>query len=124
MSESNKNLVRKYWAAAIARDWITFAELLHEDIVYDVPQTRERVRGRSAYVEFNESYPGDWTLEIDALVADDGQAVSRISFVVNGEVETGISFFEFRDGLIYRIKDYWPVPYEPPLRTTQRIERI
>jgi len=123
MSESSKDLVRRYWETAIARDWIAFAELLHEDIVYDVPQTRERVCGRSAYVEFNETYPGDWTLEIDALVADDDQAVSRVSFAVNGEVETGISFFEIRDGLIFRVRDYWPMPYEPPLRATRRIER-
>lgn len=123
MSESNRALVRKYWDATTARDWLAFGELLHEDFVYEVPQTRERVRGRSAYVEFNVTYPGDWKLEIDALVVDDDHAVSRISFAVNGEVEAGISFFEFREGLISRIRDYWPAPYEPPVRATQRIER-
>ena len=28
------------------RDWSGLAELLHPDVVYEIPQTRERIRGR------------------------------------------------------------------------------
>jgi hypothetical protein len=38
------------WAAAEARGWARFAGLVAEDVVYEAPQTRERVRGRYAYV--------------------------------------------------------------------------
>jgi hypothetical protein len=92
-------------------------------VVYEIPQTRERVRGRAAYVDFNETYPGDWTLEIVKLVADEHQAVSQITFRVGGQEETGISFFKFKEGLIYRITDYWLVSYEPPVRHCRSIER-
>ena len=32
-----------------ARDWDAWAMLMSPDVVYEVPQTRERIRGRDAY---------------------------------------------------------------------------
>jgi hypothetical protein len=40
-------VVAEYWAAVQARDWGAFSALLAEDVVYEVPQTRERVSGTS-----------------------------------------------------------------------------
>jgi ketosteroid isomerase-like protein len=119
----NSLLVRRYWAAASARDWAAFATYLDPQIVYRVPQTREIVRGREAYVEFNASYPGDWTAELMSVVGEGGQAVSRLNFSVGGETATGLSFFELRDGLIAAIDDFWPEPYNPPPRMTAVVER-
>ena len=51
-------VVAAYWAAAEARDWKAFGALLAEQVVYEAPQFRERVRGRTAYVRFNvEGFP-------------------------------------------------------------------
>ena len=51
-------VVAEYWAAAEARDWAKFGELVAEHVVYEGPQTRERVRGGAAYVRFNvEGFP-------------------------------------------------------------------
>ena len=123
MTNTYKDLVEKYWKTANVRDWETFESLLHKDILYELPQTRERIRGRVAFREFNATYPGDWTLEIVRLVGDEYQAVSQINFRVNDEEQSGISFFEFRNGLIYRIVEFWPTPYEPPVRQSHSIER-
>lgn len=46
-------VVAAYWAAAESRDWDTFADLVAEQVVYEAPQYRERVRGRLAYLRFN-----------------------------------------------------------------------
>jgi hypothetical protein len=43
-----------------ARNWEAWTALLAEDVVYEVPQTRERVSGRAALLRFNQEYPGDW----------------------------------------------------------------
>ncbi|MBB4842620.1 ketosteroid isomerase-like protein [Paucibacter oligotrophus] len=121
--------VRQYWQAANARDWAAFAELLAEDIVYEVPQTRERVRGRQAYLRFNQTWPGDWEAELLRLLGEGDQAVSEIAFHLRQadsvKTETGISFFEFdAAGRICRIVDHWPAPYEPPPRACDCIERF
>ncbi len=118
-----KQIIERYWQAANDRDWDTFESLLHQDIVYELPQTRERIRGHTAFREFNASYPGDWTLEIVHLVVDEHQAVSQIAFHVDNEEQAGISFFEIRDGLIRRIVEFWPDPYDPPVRQFDAIER-
>jgi hypothetical protein len=60
-------VVATYWAAAESRDWDTFADLVAEQVVYEAPQTRERVRGRTAYQRFNaEGFPsGLWSSVAD-----------------------------------------------------------
>jgi ketosteroid isomerase-like protein len=123
MKDVHRQRVHDYWQSANQRDWDGFARLLHPDVVYDVPQTRERVRGQAAYVAFNRTYPGEWTAELTSVVADEAQAVSKIRFHIDGQDCIGIAFFAFRDGLISRIVDYWPEPYEPPARMTPVIER-
>lgn len=116
--------VRRYWAAADARDWDAFAATLSPDVVYETPQTRERVTGRAAYVRFNRDYPGDWHLTITRLVTDDEGAVSETAFDVGGGSMTGICFFTFDvDGLVATVRDYWPEPYDPPPGREHLVER-
>ena len=43
---------RSYVERAEARDWEGFGALLAEDVVYEMPQSRERVRGKEAYLRF------------------------------------------------------------------------
>jgi ketosteroid isomerase-like protein len=119
----SRDTIQRYWSSANRRDWAAFAALLDAEVLYEVPQTRERVRGREAYLEFNRTWPGAWVAEVRQIVADADSAVSHIDFHVDGEVMTGISFFALRDGLITKITDYWPEAYEPPARMTPVIER-
>ncbi|MGA8247146.1 MAG: nuclear transport factor 2 family protein [Nocardioides sp.] len=54
--------IRRFWETTEARDWAGLAEVLAPDLVYELAQTRERVRGREAFLRFSEAYPGDWHL--------------------------------------------------------------
>ncbi|MFI2650161.1 nuclear transport factor 2 family protein [Micromonospora fulviviridis] len=45
-----------------SRDWPGLAGLLAHDVIYEMPQTRERIRGREAFLRSNAEYPGDWHL--------------------------------------------------------------
>jgi ketosteroid isomerase-like protein len=121
--QDTRDVIERHWAAGNARDWPRFAAVIHEQLVYDVPQTRERVRGRANYVEFFRTWPGDWRADVQRMVVDGSSAATEIDFVVDGETMTGISFFEVVDGMIARITDYWPSAYEPPTRMTDVIER-
>jgi hypothetical protein len=119
-----RQAVRAYWDACEARDWARFADLLAPDVTYTLPQTRERVVGRDAYVRFNREYPGTWHLSIEQIVAGDAQAASVITFHIGGEELTGICFFDLDDdGLITSITDWWPEPYEPPSGREHLVER-
>ncbi|MFE7169037.1 nuclear transport factor 2 family protein [Streptomyces sp. NPDC057616] len=117
-----RKTVERFWATAAARDWSAFADTLAEDVVYTLPQTRERITGRQRYVEFNREYPGDWRLRIERIVAEPGQVVSWIHFTVGLEEMYGISFFTGTDR-ITSITDFWPEPYEPPAGRDHLTER-
>ena len=119
-------VVTAYWAAANARDWGAFGDLLAEDVVYEGPQTRERVRGRENYVRFNvEGFPGDWRLQVSQIIGEGLHASSWIEFAnADGSIQPGLCFFELRDdGKIVRITDFWPEPYELPASRAHLVER-
>ena len=118
-----RGIIELYWRYANARQWDDFSSLLDPNVVYEVPQTRERVQGREAYREFNVTYPEGWTAVVTSLISEGDQGVSVIDFNINGEVATGISFFSLSQGLITKIVDYWPEAYEPPHRNTKYVER-
>lgn len=123
MSDLRKT-VETFWASAEARDWDTFAGTLAEDVVYTLPQTRERISGRERYVRFNREYPGDWHLRIERIVAEPGQVVSWAHFTVGLEEMYAISFFtQDEHGRISTITDFWPESYEPPAGRDHLAER-
>ncbi|QYG91433.1 nuclear transport factor 2 family protein [Iamia sp. SCSIO 61187] len=117
--------VRAFWEAIDRRDWDALGRLLADDVVYEVPQTRERVRGRAGVVRFNAEYPGEWHLTVTTLVAEADRAATTIGFASPGlPDQTGIAFFTLDDdGRIARIEDWWPEPYEPPADRAHLVER-
>jgi ketosteroid isomerase-like protein len=122
--EHATEIVSRYWAAAGARDWAAFGALLAGDVVYELPQTRERIEGRADVVRFNEEYPGDWRLVGVRVIGEGRGAASWITLVAAGEEATGLSFFELTDdGVIGRITDFWPEPYEPPAGREHLVQR-
>ena len=72
----NRELVERFIASLEARDWDDWAALLHPAVVYEIPQSRERIRGRDRYLRLNQvlelaiaAKPLDnlvWTLRCDS----------------------------------------------------------
>lgn len=119
-----RRTVEALWASAESRDWATYAEFFAADVVVDMPPTRERLVGRDAWVRFNADYPGEWSVEVRRVVADEDGAVSWVEVRVGDESETGISFFTFDDaGKVAAIDDFWPVSYDPPAGREHLVER-
>lgn len=121
-SSPHHDLARRFIASLEGRDWSTWTSLMTEDVIYDMPQTRERIRGREAYLEFNLTYPGEWHLDPRVVIADEEHAVIWFAWTlhgVDGETESGDAqaFLAFdAQGLITRVTDFWPEAYEPPAR--------
>ncbi|MBW5250716.1 nuclear transport factor 2 family protein [Streptomyces poriferorum] len=118
--------VERYWTAADVRDWDAFAATLADEVLYDLPQTRERIRGKERYMAFNREYPGDWRVRVERVVADGGgrQAAVRTLFTDRGRESHAVHFFTFdAQGRISGITDFWPEPYEPPAGREHLVER-
>ena len=115
---STRDLAERFVASLEARDWDGWVATMQPDVVYEVPQSRERIRGRDRYLQFNREFPGDWHLSPAVTVADDDHAVVvfrwRVGDAEEQEEQEAIVVFGFRDGLIATVTDFWPDPYEPP----------
>ncbi len=122
---SAHDVVAAYWAMAELRDWNAFGALCADDVVYRGPQTREQVRGREAYIRFNaEGFAYEWHVEVQRIVGEGLHAASSVEFTTGEGTLVGLCFFDLDDhGLISRITDYWPEPYELPASRAHLVER-
>ena len=118
-----KTLVTAFADRMERRDWEAFAEVLHPDVVYELPQTRERIRGRDSYVTFNAEFPGDWHVEPQVILGDDSDGSMLFRWRLDGEESLAIAFFEVAGGLITKVTDFWPEPYDPPPGREHLVER-
>src|SRR6266487_6105525 len=119
----NRDIAERFIASLEARDWEAWAALLHPDVVYEIPQSRERIRGRDRYLRFNQEYPGDWHLRPKVVIADEQHGVVWFEWRLDDHTDDAMAFFEFADGLITRVTDFWPEPYEPPAGREHLVER-
>ena len=119
----NRERAERFIATLEARDWDAWAALLHPEVVYELPQSRERIRGRDRYLRFNQEYPGDWHLRPKVTIADERHAVAWFDWLLDGTTGDAMAFFEFDGGLITRVTDFWPEPYEPPPGREHLVER-
>jgi len=107
------------------RDWAAFGALLDPDLVYEIPQTRERIRGRDRYVTFNAEFPGDWHIEPLVVLGDEHHGSLLFRWTLDGEASLAVAFFELDAcaGRITKVTDFWPEPYEPPPGREHVVER-
>ena len=119
----NRELLERFIASLEARDWDIWAALLHPAVVYEIPQSRERIRGRDHYLRFNQEYPGDWHLRPKVVIADEHHGVVWFEWRLDDRIDDAMAFFTFADGLVTQVTDFWPEPYEPPPGREHLVER-
>ncbi len=121
MATATEESARRFIATLEARDWDAWTSLMTTDVVYDMPQTGERLHGRDAYLEFNRTYPGEWHLDPRRVIADGDHAVVWFAWTA-GRRRRGRE--RRRPGLLrlrrarpdHHVTDFWPEPYDPPTR--------
>src|SRR6202035_4610838 len=102
-----KALVIAFASRLERRDWGAFSDLLATDVIYEIPQTRERIRGRDRYVTFNAEFPGDWHIDPQVALGDDHNGSLLFRWTLDGESSLAIAFFEVGGGKITKIIDFW-----------------
>ena len=123
-TEQTRRTARAYGELLDMRDWPAWGALLSDDVVYELPQTRERIRGKQTLIQFNVEYPGDWQLTVRRVVADGHEAALWVTFDVGDESQDALVWLELTtDGLISKITDFWPEPYDAPAGREHLTER-
>jgi ketosteroid isomerase-like protein len=123
--ETPQQIVERFWRLMNANDWNAAGAVLHDDFLLTWPQSGERIRGRANFSAINTHYPATdvWRFKVRHLVADETLAASLVAVTMGALHAEVISFFELRDGLIWRVTEYWPDPFEPAGWRAQWVER-
>ena len=119
-----KNLAGQLVDRLERRDWEGLEQILDVDVVYELPQSRERIRGRDRYLQFNREYPGSWHISPLVVLGDDRDGCTLFSWTVGDYTVLAIVFVQVTDGRIVRITDFWPEPYDPPPGREHLTERF
>jgi hypothetical protein len=120
--QDNRLLLERYLAGLL--DAEQEYALRHEDVVIDMPQSGERIRGRDNMKAMQDAYPGPPTITVHRIVG------SREVWVVEGRSDYGgriyyvANILEFREGKIMRETRYYADPFEAPAWRAQWVEPI
>jgi ketosteroid isomerase-like protein len=105
-------------------DFEVMDEVFAEDAVVEYPQSGERMRGRANIRAVEEHYPGlpDVTIRRKLVVGDLALVESDLDY--QGTPYQEVSIFEFADGKVVRLTQYFPEPFEAPESRAQWVERM
>ena len=123
--ETPRQIVERYWQLMNSNDWDAVGAVLHDDFLLIWPQSGERIRGRANFSAINANYPATdvWRFAVRHLVADEAMAASAVLVTDSERHDEVVSFFALRDGLIWRVTEYWPEPFEAAAWRAQWVER-
>ncbi|CAN5535687.1 hypothetical protein BH09CHL1_BH09CHL1_10150 [soil metagenome] len=115
LSQEHESLPAVRLVRAIGKkDWATAEALIPDDFYYETVLSNEEIIGKAAYMEFNQTFPGDWSMPIDQVVHEGNSTVIRLRFIVGDAVDHAIMFFESENGIVTKQSDWWPEFYAPP----------
>jgi hypothetical protein len=120
--QDNRLLLERYLAGLL--DPEQEYALRREDVVIDMPQSGERIRGRDHMKAMQEAYPGPPTITVRHIVGSGDVWVVEGRSDYSGRIYHVATIFEFREGKILRETRYYADPFEAPAWRAQWVELI
>ncbi len=97
-------------------------DLRHDDVVIDIPQSGERIRGRDNMKAMQDAYPGPPQFTLRRIVGSGEIWIVELTGDYNGRIYHVANILEFRDGKIARETRYYAEPFEAPAWRAQWVE--
>lgn len=139
----NREVIRRFYKALNARQFDDIVELVHPDVVQDWPQSGERIRGLKNFRAVLENYPELPSVEPRRVAGAEDKWVltpawtplritgsgdvytveTRIAYPT-GELWSGVSVMEFRDGKASKLTEYFAAPFPAAEWRSPWVERI
>ena len=120
--DDNRVLLERYLAGML--DSEQEYALRDEDVVIDMPQSGERIRGRDTMKAMQDAYPGPPTITIRRVVGSGDVWVVEGRSDYGGRIYHVANIIEFCAGKIIRETRYYADPFEAPEWRAQWVEPI
>lgn len=126
MTADPRETVNQFWRLMATNDFQSVTEVLSPDFVLDWPQSGETIRGPERFARMNSEYPshGPWSFTVHRVVAADREVVTDVTVTDGVQTARAISFFTVDGGLIIRLREFWPEPYDPPANRGHLVETL
>lgn len=113
----NESQVKKFWEYIEHQEFDKLTEVMLNTCQVWLPNTREVFETADKYIEFNKKYPGAWNTEIEKITSVGDLVITAVKVTEPTEdVSLYVtSFFEFKDGFINNITEYWGDNEKPPV---------
>ena len=100
-------------------------QISHEDYTMEMPQSRERIRGREKMRAFQDAYPNPPSIQVRRVLIRDGLWVLEgVNDYGGGQVYNVAVIIELKDGKMWRDTRYYAEPFEAPEWRAQWVERM
>lgn len=112
----NEEIVKQFWTLVSDGEFDKAGELMAEDAVVLLPNTREVFNGRSKYINFNKKYPGRWIINIEKIFSQDDIIISAAKVESEDKLNSLylVAFLKLKNNKIHEITEYWGDNGEPP----------
>src|SRR5207237_877032 len=120
--QDNRLLLERYLAGLL--DPEQEYALRQEDVVIDMPQSGERIRGRDNMKAMQEAYPGPPTITVHRIVGSGEVWVVEGRSDYGGRIYYVANILEFHEGKIIRETRYYADPFEAPAWRAPWVEPI
>jgi hypothetical protein len=121
--QDNRLVLERYLAGALNAE--QEYEMRHEDVVIDMPQSGERIRGRDKMKAMQDAYPGPPpTITVRRMVGNGDVWVVEGRSDYSGRIYHLVNIIEFREGKILRETRYYADPIAPPAWRAPWVEPI
>ena len=121
--QDNRLILERYLSGALNAE--QEYEMRHEDVVIDMPQSGERIRGRDKMKAMQDAYPGPPpTITVRRIVGSGDVWVVEARSDYGGRIYDVAMIIEFCEGKILRETRYYADPFEGPAWRTPWVEPI
>jgi ketosteroid isomerase-like protein len=120
---TGRELVTRLWKLFDAGEFEKALPLLHPAFTAEWPQSRERMTSPAAFIAVNRNYPGRWRCHLRRVVEAGTETVTEVEVTDGRTVVHAVSFFEFEDDKIIRLREFWADPFEAPAWRSQWITK-
>jgi ketosteroid isomerase-like protein len=118
-------LIRRHLEAANQNDFDAMDELFDENYVLELPQSGERIKGKTTIRDLHVNYPAKVHFVTRRVIGHGELAVWEGTISYNdGAPMNRVAIFEFRDGKITRETDYFGDPFPAPDWRAKYAERM
>ncbi len=120
---NNLSLVKKFWHHLSYQQWDDAAILLHSDFIATWPQSKEKIKGANNFISVNRHYPGNHRIDVIHAFNVENKVITTVWMEADsGQKTFAHSIFEFQDGKIFMVEEYWAEPYAAPDWRKQWVE--